>query len=120
MALQGLRGEVMLHEHPLNAAIIDRVAITIPDNPGQLARRQGLRDRQPHEVLLDVSGQEGLCGGLPPRMGQGAPIDQTQEARTPKAPQITPQPPGVHAGLLALLDQGPLACQHGTHGLIAG
>jgi hypothetical protein len=43
-------------------------------------------------------------------MWQGASIDQAQEASTPKAPQIAPQPPVVHSGLLALLNQGSLAC----------
>jgi hypothetical protein len=120
MALQHVRREVMLREHPLNPAVIDRLVIALPDNPGQLARRKGTRDRQPHDVLLDGSGQEGLCGGLAPRMRQGAPIDQAQEARVLQAPEITPQPPVAHPGLLALLDQGPLACQHGANGRIAG
>jgi hypothetical protein len=120
MALQGLRGEVMRREHPLNAAVIDRVAITRPDHPCQRARRKGRRDRQPHDLWLDGAGQEGLCGGLAPRMGQGAPIDQAQEARPPKAPQVPPQPPVVQPGPWALLDEGPLTRQPGTNGLIAG
>ena len=91
--------------------MIDGIVIAVPDNPRQLTSSKGMGDRQPHDVLLDVSGQESSDGGLPPRMGQGAPIDQAQEACPPKAPQITPQPPVVHPGLLALLtrDRSPFS-----------
>jgi hypothetical protein len=66
-------------------------------------------DRQTYDVLLDILGQGGVYGGLAPRMGQPAPINQAQEASPPKAPEITPQPPVVHSGRLALLHQWPLA-----------
>jgi len=60
-------------------------------------------DSQTNDVLQNMPGQEVLHGRLPPRMGQGAPIDQAQETIAPKAPQITPQTPIVNPGLLALL-----------------
>jgi hypothetical protein len=110
MALQYVGGEVMRREHPFNAAVIDSVVITITGNAREFTSSKGMRDRQTHDVLLEISGQEDIYGGLARRMGQGASIDQTQEASTPKAPQIAPQPPGVHPGLLALLNQGSLAC----------
>jgi hypothetical protein len=53
MALQDLRGEVMLREHPLNPAMIDGIAIAVPDNPRQLASGEGMREGQPHDVLLN-------------------------------------------------------------------
>jgi hypothetical protein len=103
MALQDLRGEVMLGEHPLNPTVIDGIAIAIPDNPRQLASGEGMGDGQTDDVLLNRPGQEVLHGRLTPHMGQGAPIDQAQEASTPKAPQIPPQPPIINPGPLALL-----------------
>jgi hypothetical protein len=78
----------------------------------------GLLDPHGIVILLDMPGQEHVRTRLPPRMRQGAPIDQAQEAITPKAPQIPPQPPIVDAGLLTLLPQGPLACEHRANGLI--
>ena len=51
-------------------------------------------------------------------MRQGAPIDQAQEAITPKAPQIPPQAPIGDTGLVTLLAEGPLACEHRANGLI--
>jgi hypothetical protein len=120
MALQRVGGEVMRREHPLNPAVIDGVTITIADNAREFTSTKGRRDRQPHDVLLDMVGEEGLYGGPAPRMGYGASIDQAQEAGTPQAPQIPPQPPVVHAGLLALLHQGSFACQDRPNGLIAG
>jgi hypothetical protein len=103
MALQDLRGEVMLSEHPLNPAVIDGIPIAVPDNPRQLASGEGMGDGQTDDVLLKMPGQEVLHGGLTPRMGQGAPINQAQEPIAPKTPQIPPQPPIIHPGPLTLL-----------------
>jgi hypothetical protein len=33
MGLQRLGGEVMVFEHPLNAAVIDDIAVAVPDHP---------------------------------------------------------------------------------------
>src|SRR4029453_17014500 len=110
MALQHVGGEVMRREHPFNAAVIDSVVITITGNAREFTSSKGMRDRQTHDVLLEISGQESIYGGLARGMGEGAWIDQAQEARPGKPPQIAPQPPVVHPGLLALLNQGSLAC----------
>jgi hypothetical protein len=120
MARQDLRGEVMLLEHPLNPAVIDGVAIAVLDNLRQLARGEGMRDGQPHDVRLHGPREEVLHGGLAPPIGPGALIDQAQEASPLKAPQVPPPPPIIDAGPLALLPQGPLTLQHRSEGFIAG
>jgi hypothetical protein len=71
-------------------------------------------------MLLNVPGQAYVCRRLAPGMGEGMPIEQAEQASTPKASQISPQPPIIDPGLVALLPQGPLACEHRANGLITG
>jgi hypothetical protein len=56
-------------EHPTDATVIDGIVIAVPDNPRQFTIGKGLGDRQLHDVLLDVPGQEFFNEGLPPRVG---------------------------------------------------
>jgi hypothetical protein len=77
-------------------------------------------DGQTHDVLLKMPGQEVFHGGLAPRMGQGAPINQAQKPIAPKTPQIPPQPPIRQPGPLALLPQGSFTFQHRADGFITG
>jgi hypothetical protein len=118
-ALQRVGGELMPIEPPTDAPVIDRIAITVPDHPRQLTGGEGMGDRQRHEVLLDVTGQEFCNGGLPPRVGQLTPVDQPQEPIASTAAQGTPQPPIVEARRTAVLRQRTLLLQDGTDGLIA-
>jgi hypothetical protein len=118
VALQRLGGEVMLDEHALDPTMVDGIVVAVSNDPRQFASAEGMGQGQAHDELLDVPGQEHVRPRLAPRMRQGAPIDQAQEAITPKAPQIPPHPPLVHAGLVTLLAEGPLACEHRAHGLI--
>ena len=71
-------------------------------------------------VLPHVSEQEGFHRGSPWGVRERAPIDQAQEAMTPKAPEITPQSLIVDPGPLALLAEGALPRQHRVKGFIAG
>jgi hypothetical protein len=90
MEPQGLRGEVMLGEHALDPPVIDGIVVAVSDDPRQFPSREGVGEGQPHDVLPNVSGQEGLHRRFPSGVTQGAPIDQAQEAMPPKAPEITP------------------------------
>jgi hypothetical protein len=98
-------------EHPTNPTVVHRDVIAVPDNPGQLAIGEGVSDRQLHEVLLDVTGQERFDRGLAPRMRQLAPIDQSEDTRACKAAQVTPQSPIVEARRAALLRECPFSLQ---------
>jgi hypothetical protein len=118
MVLQRLGGEVMLFEHPLNAAVIDDIVVAVPDYPRQLTSGEGMRKGQTHDVLLKMPGQEVLYGALAPRMGQGAPINEAQEPIASKALSIPPQPPILHPSPLALLPQRAFTLQHRADGLI--
>jgi hypothetical protein len=120
MALQRLGGEVMPSEHALDPAVIDGIVVAVPQHPRQFASGQGMGHGQPHDMLLDVLGQEDCRRRLSPCMRQGAPIDQPQEVIASKAPQIPPQPPIVDPGLLTLPPRGPLTFQNRANGLITG
>jgi hypothetical protein len=120
MEPQDLRREVMLGEYALNPAVIDGSVVAIPHDPRQFASRKGMGHGQPHDLLLDVPGEEDIRPRLPPCMGQRALIDQAQEATAPKALQIPPQPPIVDPGGAALLRQGALTLQDRANSLIAG
>jgi hypothetical protein len=85
----------------------------------QFTISEGMGDRQLHNVLLDVTWQERFDGGLPPGVGELTAIDQSQEAMTCKAAQVTPQPPIVEACLTAVLRQCTLLLQDRANRLIA-
>src|SRR5262245_25596854 len=71
-------------------------------------------------MWLNVPGQAYVCRRRAPCLGEGTPIDQAEQAITPQAPQLSPQPPSIDPGLVAPLPQGPRACEHRAHGLITG
>lgn len=118
-ALQHLRGKLMPLKHPSDPTVVAGVAIALPDDPRQFAIGEGMCDRQLHEVLLDVTRQEFFDGGFPPRVGQVAAIDQSQEALTSKAAQVTPQPPIAETCRAAVLRERTLVLQDGANRLIA-
>jgi hypothetical protein len=69
MALQDLREQVMLFEHPLNPPMINGIAIALPDDPRQLASGEGMGDGQTHDVLLKGPREEIEHGRLTPPIG---------------------------------------------------
>lgn len=119
MALQHVGGELMPLEPPADAPVIDGLAIALPDNPRQFAIREGMGDRQRHEVLLDVTRQERFNGGLAPGVGQLPAIEQSEEPSAGKAAEVTPQPPRVEARLAAVLRQRTLLLHDRTERFIA-
>src|SRR5919199_4393615 len=109
----------MPREHPTNPSVVHREVIRHSDNPGQLAVGKGMGDRQLHEVLLDVTRQEGFNGHLAPWVWHLAAIDQPQEALTSKAAQVAPQPPIAEASRATLLHERTLPFQDGADRFIA-
>jgi hypothetical protein len=104
----------------LDAAIINGERMTDLDNPGKFARREGMRERQADDLLLDRARHVGGKRGLPTAMRKRALIQQTSEAITPKPLQLTPETLIREAGRVALLDEGAMALQDGAESLIAG
>ena len=62
-------------EDPLDGAIINRLVITLLDNPGQFASGERVGYRQPYDVLLDVLGETCIDGRPAAGMREGTPID---------------------------------------------
>jgi hypothetical protein len=72
MTPPGLRGAMMVREHALKAPMIDRRGVAVPHAPCPLASGAGMSHRQPHDLLLDVPGQEDFRRRLPSWVGQPA------------------------------------------------
>ena len=104
----------------LDAAIINGKRMTDLDNPGEFVRREGMRERQADDLLLDRDRHMGGKRGLPPAMRKRALIQQTSEAITPKPLQLTPETLIREACRVALLDEGAMALQDGAESLLAG
>jgi hypothetical protein len=62
-------------EYLLDAPVIDRLVIALPDNPGQLTGGERMGHRQPHDVLLDMLGQTCIDGRPAAGMREGTPIE---------------------------------------------
>ena len=110
----------MESQNSLEAAIINGECMTDLDNPGEFVRREGMRQRQADDLLLDRDRHVGGKRGLPTAMRQRALIQQTREAITPKPLQLTPETLIREACRVALLDEGAMALQDGAESLIAG
>ena len=102
----------MLSEHAMDPTVIKGIVEAVSDDPRQFPSGEGVGEGQPHDVLPNVPGQEGLRRGLSLGVMQGAPIAHAQQAMAPLTPEITPQSPIINPSLLALLAEGPLTRQH--------
>jgi len=91
MQLYDLGGEAMEGKNPLDAAIINGKRMTDLDNPGECTRREGMRERQADDLLLDRDRHVGGKRRLPTAMRKRALIQQTSGAITPKPLQLTPE-----------------------------
>ena len=105
---------------PLDAAISNGERRAELDNPGEFARREGMRERQADDLLRDRDRHGGGTRGLPTAMRKRALIQQTSEAITPKPLQLTPETLLREAFRVALLDEGAIALQDGAESLRAG
>jgi hypothetical protein len=65
----------MLGEHPLNAAIIGRLVITLLDDPGQFAGGERMGHRQPYDMLLNLLRETCIDGRPAAGMREGAPVE---------------------------------------------
>jgi hypothetical protein len=119
MVLQRGRREPIPGEDPLTASIIDRLVITLLDNPGQFAHGERVGHGQPHDVLLDRVGETCVDGGSAARMWECAPIDQAKEPSALKAPEIAPQSPIAQPRDAAVLGEGRLLPSYGPNRLVA-
>ena len=71
-------------------AMIDGDLVTGLDDACQFTGGEGVRKGETDDLLLDMHRHTGFDGGRAARMGQGAVIQETDDARALKAPQIPP------------------------------
>ena len=105
-------------EHPLDAAIVDRLVSAFLNDSGEFARGARMGQGQPHEVWLDRLGETYLDGRPAAGVREGAPIDQAEHPCPPEALKITPQSPIAQPRHAAVLGEGPRLPSHGPNGLV--
>jgi hypothetical protein len=90
MQTQHLRGQLMQIEDPPNPTMINGKFVTGLDNPCEFPGGEGVREREPHDLVLHMERDAHVDRGRATRMGQGPLIQEADEARALKAPQIPP------------------------------
>ena len=77
-------------EDPPNPTMINGERITGLDDPGEFPGGEGVCEREPYDLGLHMERDAHVERGRAARMGQGPLIQEADEARTLKAPQIPP------------------------------
>jgi hypothetical protein len=119
MQTQHRGGQLMQLEDPPNPTMVDGEVITGLDNPREFPSGEGVREREPHDLVLHMERNPHVEQGCAARMGQGPVIEETDEARALKALRIPPQLVIWDTGRLALLGKGGLALESGAQPVIA-
>src|SRR5262245_37240912 len=109
MQTQYRRRELMQIKDPPNPAMIKRDLVTGLDNPRQFPGGEGVRESEPHDLVLHMERDALVERGRAARMGQGPVIQEADKTRALKALQIPPQLVIRDARRLALLGEGGLA-----------
>ena len=120
MQTQHRGGQLMQIEDPPNPTMIDGEFVTGLDNPREFPRGEGVRESEPHDLVLYMERYTYFNRGFAACMGQGPVIKQTDEARALKALQISPQLVVGDTRRLALLGEGGLALENRAQPVIAG
>ena len=107
-------------EDPPNPAMIDGEGITGLDNPREFPGGEGMRESEPHDLVLYMERYAYVERRLAAWMGECPVIQQTDEACALKALQIPPQLVIGDARRVALLGERGLALEKGTQQVIAG
>jgi hypothetical protein len=105
---------------PPNPAMIQRELVTGLDNPRQFPSGEGVRECEPHDLVLHMQRDAHVERGWAARMGQGSVIEEADKARALKALQISPQLVVGDTRRLALLGEGGLALENRAQPVIAG
>jgi len=90
MQTQHLRGELMQIKDPSNPTMINGEGITGLDHPRHFPGGEGVCEREPHDLVLHMERDAYVERRRAARMGEGPLIQEADEARTLKAPQIPP------------------------------
>ena len=77
-------------KNPSNPTMIKGEGITGLDNPREFPGGEGVGEREPHDLVLHMERDAHVERGRAAHMGEGPLIQEADEARTLKAPQIPP------------------------------
>jgi hypothetical protein len=111
--------ELMQIEDPSNPTMIDEEFVTGLDNPREFPRAEGVREREPHDLVLHMEWYALVERGRAAGMGEGPVIQEANETRALKALPIPPQLVVGNTGRLALLSKGGLTLENGAQSIIA-
>jgi len=101
-------------KNPPNPTMINREGITGLHKPRQFPGGEGVCEREPHDLGLHMERDAYVKRGRAARMGEGPLIQEADEARTLKAPQLPPSLVIGEAGRVALLGEGGLTLENGA------
>jgi hypothetical protein len=90
MQAQHRRGELMQLKDPPNPAMIKSDLVTGLDNPRQFSGGEGVREGEPHDLMLHMERDAHVDRGRAACMGQGPVIQKADKTRALKALQIPP------------------------------
>lgn len=119
MQTQHRGGQLMQIEDPSNPTMINREFVTGLDNPREFPSGEGVRESEPHDLVLHMEWYARVERGRAAGMGEGPVIQKADETRALKALQIPPQLVVGDPGRLALLGEGGLPLENGAQPLIA-
>jgi hypothetical protein len=111
--------QLMQIEDPPNPTMIDGEFVTGLDNPREFLSGEGVRESEPHDLVLHMEWYALVERGRAAGMGEGPVIQEADETRALKALQIPPQLVVGNTGRLALLGEGGLTLENGAQPLIA-
>jgi hypothetical protein len=109
----------MQSEHPPNPPMIQGEIVTGLNNPREFSSGEGVREREPHDLVLHMEWDAHVDRGWGAWMEKGPVIEETDETRALKALQVPPQLVVGDTGRLALLGKGGLALEKRPQPIIA-
>ena len=114
METQYLGGQLMQIKDPSDSAMINDDGVTGLDDACEFPGREGVREREPDDLVLHMGRHALVNRGRATRMRQSPVIQQADEARALKAAPILPQLMIRDARRVALLGQRTLALEDGA------
>jgi hypothetical protein len=109
----------MQSEDPPHPTMIDGEFVTGLDNPREFPSGAGVREREPHDLVLPMAGYALVERGRAAGMGAGPVLQEANATRALQALQSPPQLVGGTTGRLALRGEGGLTLEHGAQPVIA-
>jgi hypothetical protein len=113
-------GRELLHiEHPLETPMVHRDGMARLDDPREFTGGAGMGQCQTDDLWLDLTRHTRVDRWLAARMGEGPAIEEADNPRVLKAPEIRPESVIRNARRAALLDERGLALEDGAQDVIA-